>query len=323
MPSFDGGQWLGTQKVQASDLAGKVVLVDFWDYTCLNCLRTLPYLREWNKRYRNDNFVIVGIHSPAYSFSGESKNITDAMARLGVTWPVLNDSNHTLWKHWNAQAWPTEMLFDQQGHLVSTQIGEGNYPKTEAEIQRLIKAGNPHAALPPLMALLPQDSYDKPGAVCYPQTAEVVMQATRIADAPSFGNPAQDLEYVDRGGHQDGSVYLTGYWHTTREAVVSGGGNNTFILPYHAIEVSTVLKPDGRSTRVTVMQDGKPIVREDAGADIRYDSTGASYVNVDSPRSYQLLMNKAFGNHELVLKPDGNIGIYEIAFESCEVPASR
>ena len=321
MPSFDGATtWLGSP-IQAGDTAGKVVLVDFWDYTCLNCLRTLPYLREWYKRYHDDNFIIIGVHSNAYSFSGEEKNITAAMSRLGVTWPVANDNHGTLWKRWGAKAWPTEFLFDQQGRLVDTNVGEGNYQHTESEIQQLIHRVKPGATLPPLMALLPQDSYAKPGAICYPQTAEVVMQNTEVADAPPSGDPSQNLEYNDRGGHKDGSVYLNGFWHATREAIVAENGRTSFTLPYHAIEVSTVMRPDGGSTRVSVAQDGKPVAHEDAGRDIQYDASGNSYVTVDVGRSYQLLMNKKFGQHELVLQPSGGVGIYEIAFESCEVPA--
>jgi thiol-disulfide isomerase/thioredoxin len=321
MPSLDGGSaWIGS-KLQSTDLRGKVVLVDFWEYTCLNCLRTLPYLREWYKRYQSEGLVIVGVQSPEFTFSGQVKPTSDAAQRLDVTWPVVIDDRHAIWNRYDVKVWPTEMLFDQQGRLVTTHLGEGGYPEMEREIQKLIHVDHPQATMPQPMALLPQDSYDKPGAVCYPQTSEILVEAGAIANAPSFGNPSQDLEYSDRGSHKDGAVYLDGFWRNTREAVVFGGGKGSLLLPYHAIEVQVVMTPGHSSSRVNVEQDGKPIAREDAGEDVQYDSNGRSYVSVNASRAYQLLMNKAFGQHELRLQPDGaGLAVYDIAFESCEAP---
>ncbi|HTU69024.1 MAG TPA: redoxin family protein [Candidatus Baltobacteraceae bacterium] len=325
MPSFDGGSaWFDSPPLQPSALRGKVVLVDFWEYTCLNCLRTLPYLREWYKRYHDDGFTIVGVQSPEFDFSGQPKNVEEGAKQLGITWPVIVDPNHTIWSRYGVEVWPTEMLFDQQGRLVDVNTGEGNYQLTESKIQALLRAGNPSLALPPLMALLPQDNYDKPGAVCYPMTPEILTGRAPIADAPSFGNPATDLDYADRGGnHRDGAVYLDGYWHANPEGVFFGGGGGYFELEYHAIQVSVVMSPGRGPSRVDVSEDGAPVPREDAGADLQYDASGKSYVLVDAPRAYDLIMNKNFGHHDLRLSPQGyDVGIYDIAFESCEVPGA-
>lgn len=323
MPSFDGAtQWIGTPALTPAALRGKIVLVDFWEYTCLNCLRTLPYLREWYKRYSGDGLVIVGVHTPEFSFSGEPKQIADATKRLGVDWPVAVDDRRAIWNRYGINVWPTEMLFDQQGRLVETQIGEGNYPQTERNIQALIRADRKNAVLPPLMALLPQDSYDKPGAVCYPHTPEVLIENTPVADAPQFGNPSEDIQYADRATHKDGGVYLDGYWHATKEALVFGGGSGYFLMPYRAIEVTAVLTPERGTARVNVLQDDKPLARENAGADIRYDSSGTSYLNVDTSRAYRVVMNNLYGAHELKLVPQGaGVAVYDVAFESCEIPS--
>ncbi len=323
MPSFEGAtSWLGTPPLTTSDLRGKIVLVDFWEYTCTSCLRTLPYLHEWYKRYRDDGFVIVGIQTPEFTFSGEAKQVSDAMKRLDITWPVALDDGRAVWNRYGINVWPTEMLFDRDGHLIETQVGEGNYPQTERNIQTLIRASNKNAVLPAPMALLPQDSYDKPGAVCYPHTPEVVIENTPVADAPQFGNPSEDLQYADRSAHRDGGVYLDGYWHATKEALIFGGGSGYFLMPYRAIEVRVVLTPERSPTRVNVLQDDKPLPRHDAGADVRYDSSGASYVSVDASRSYGIVMNKSYGAHELKLVPQGaGLGVYDVAFESCEIPS--
>ncbi|MBV8636653.1 MAG: redoxin family protein [Candidatus Eremiobacteraeota bacterium] len=323
MPAFDGAtQWIGTPPLSPAQLRGKIVLVDFWEYTCLNCLRTLPYLREWNKRYGSDGLVIVGVQTPEFSFSGEASQVSGAMKRLGIDWPVALDDRRAIWNRYGINEWPTEMLFDQQGRLVETQIGEGNYPQTERNIQALIRVDRKGAALPQPMALLPEDSYDKPGAVCYPHTPEVLIENTPVADAPRFGNPAEDIEYADRSAHKDGGVYLDGYWHATKEALVFGGGSGYFLMPYRAIEVTAVLTPGHGTTRANILQDDKPLARDDAGADVRYDSSGTSYVNVDTSRAYRIVMNKTYGAHELKLVPQGaGVAVYDVAFESCEIPS--
>lgn len=327
MTSFDGAtQWLNSPALTPADLRGKVVLVDFWEYTCLNCLRTLPYLREWYKRYHNDGFVIIGVHTPEFGFSGQPSEVESNAKRLDVTWPIALDDSRTIWNHYGINVWPTELLYDQSGRLVESQIGEGNYPYTESKIQTLLKAANPSLSLPPVMALLPQDSYDKPGAVCYPQTAEVLVGHQPIADKPTFSDPSvPDIQYHDPGSHRDGAIYLDGYWHTTQEAVEFGGGSGYFAMTYHAIEVTAVMRPGrGGSTRVAVTQDGKPLAQADAGSDVHYDTSGMSYIDVDASRSYHIVENKAFGTHDLHLSPQGyGLGIYDVDFESCEVPGAH
>jgi thiol-disulfide isomerase/thioredoxin len=324
--SFAGGaSWLNSASLEPAQLRGKVVLVDFWEYTCINCLRTLPYLREWYRRYRDDGFVIVGVHAPEFDFSAKRENVEVAAKRLGVTWPVVLDNQFVIWKRYGNAIWPHEYLFDQEGRLAESTEGEGGYPQTETKIQTLLKAANPQLMLPRVMALLPQDSYDKPGAVCYPHTEELLVGRRPIADATAFNTPAQDTHYANTAADpQDGAIYLQGYWHLSSEAAVSGESGGYFTLRYHAIQLIAVMKPEnGGSIRVNVTQDGSPLAKSDAGKDVRYDAEGSSYVMVDAPRAYDVVMNARFGQHVLKLAPQGyGVGIYDVAFESCEVPAS-
>ena len=333
VPPLDGGtSWIGSSRLTAGDLRGKVVLVDFWEYTCINCLRTLPYLHECYQRYHDDGFTIIGVHVPEFNFSHDDKNVTAAVTRLGITWPVVLDDDFVIAKRYQFSEWPQELLFDQNGNLVETHRGEGNYQETETKIQELLRAEHPNLTLPPVMALLPQDSYDKPGAVCYLQTPETYVgpwHGTKIADAPvsRFSDPSRDVLYADQTSeHKDGSVYLQGYWHVSPrgDAMISGGGDGYAAIRYHAIQVVTVMTPDpGTSMRVDVTQDGKPLAKDDAGADVRYDSSGTSYVTVDAARAYDVVMNAKFGSHELHLVPQKfGLGVYSFAFESCEIPKS-
>ncbi len=137
MQDFDGGSgWINGTPITPGDLRGKVVLVDFWEYTCLNCLRTLPYLREWYRRYHDRGFVIVGVHAPEFDFSAKRSNVVAAARRLDVTWPIVLDDRFTIWKRYGNNLWPHEYLYDRDGRLVESVLGEGAYPQTEARFKR-------------------------------------------------------------------------------------------------------------------------------------------------------------------------------------------
>ena len=323
-----GGGWLNSAPLSRDALLGKVVLVDFWEYTCINCLHTLPYLKEWNRRYKDHGLVIIGIHTPEFAFSADAANVADATKRLGVDWPVLLDPNRTLWGRFDNNIWPHEFLYDQGGKLIDDIQGEGNYQYTEGKIQAAIRSHDPQFSAPALMPLLPQDNYTKPGSVCYPHTPEVqagIMRGPGPANLARYMNPAADNNFSDSGSHQDGVIYLRGFWRTTDQAVVSAANDAAAALSYHAIQVVAVMRPeDGRPNRVNVTQDGVPVPRQDAGADIRYAQDGASYVDVEAARAYDLIMNKHFGQHELALSPQRyGLGLYSFDFESCEVGSDR
>jgi thiol-disulfide isomerase/thioredoxin len=322
VPSFEGNTgWLNSAPLSPASLGGKIVLVDFWEYTCVNCLRTIPYLRDWYRKYKDDGLVIVGVHSPEFDFSAESANVAAASKRLGVTWPVVLDNNFTIWKRFHNDGWPHEYLYGPDGTLVESISGEGRYQETEAKIQSLILASDPHAKMPPIMALLPQDSYDKPGAVCYPMTPEILLERTRVANATALNRGPQDSHYQDDpSSHRDGAIYLEGYWRATPDAVISASSDGYLSLRYHAIQILSVMKPEqGGSTRVDVTQDGHPIARNEAGADLRFDASGGSYVDVDAARAYELVNNARYAQHDIRLTPQRyGVGIYSFAFESCE-----
>jgi thiol-disulfide isomerase/thioredoxin len=323
IPDFSNGTgWLNSSGLTPRDLQGKVVLVDFWEYTCVNCLRTLPYLRAWYDRYHHDGFEIVGVHTPEFGFSGDRGNVEAATRRLKIDWPVVLDSDREIWTRYENHSWPNEYLFDQSGRLVDRISGEGGYEATESKIQSLLKAGDAKLTLPPVMALLPQDNYTKPGAVCYLHTPEVLVSHAKIANASAAVNHGRDSTYVDDGAKRtDGAIYLQGSWHLTGDAAISAGGAAYLAMRYHAIQVVAVLSPSkGTSERIDVTQDGEPLAKADAGDDIAYDSSGMSYVTVDAPRAYDVVTNAKMAFHEIRFAPQqpGAVDVYSFAFESCE-----
>jgi cytochrome c biogenesis protein CcdA/thiol-disulfide isomerase/thioredoxin len=140
MPSFEGAtQWFNSPPLTSGSLRGKVVLVDFWTYSCINCLRTLPYLKAWDEKYRDQGLVIIGVHTPEFAFEKDPRNVGQAIRDLGVKYPVVMDNRYAIWNAYNNQYWPAHYLVDAEGHIRDQHFGEGAYDETERMIQTLLK----------------------------------------------------------------------------------------------------------------------------------------------------------------------------------------
>ncbi len=324
-PEFPKGiTWLNSPPLTLKQLRGKVVLVDFWEYTCVNCIRTLPYVREWHRRYRDKGLVIIGVHTPEFAFAKQVANVRKAAADFGLEYPIAVDSDYKIWNAYHNQYWPAKYLIDRNGAIQYTHFGEGSYGNTEAKIQELLKQIHPHVTLPPVMeALRPEDTE---GAVCYPSTPELYAGALRgsLGSQPA-GN--SDPLYQDPGNHEDGVLYARGAWAQGPESLVharqTASPQDYVALKYHALGANAVLKPErGKPIRLYVEQDGNPLAKADRGEDIRYDTADRSYVLVDQPRMYRLTKNAKFGTHELkLLAAEEGLGLYSFTFITCTAGA--
>ncbi len=138
-PAFTGiEKWLNSEPLTLEQLRGKVVLVDFWTYTCINCIHTLPYVKRWHEAYKDKGLVVVGVHTPEFPFERLTPNVQQAIERYGITYPVAQDNRYATWKTYNNIYWPAFYLVDKQGRIVYTHFGEGRYQETEAAIQKLL-----------------------------------------------------------------------------------------------------------------------------------------------------------------------------------------
>lgn len=138
-PEFQGiDTWLNSQPLKLEDLRGKVVLVDFWTYTCINCLNHLPYVKDWNAKYKDKGLVVVGVHTPEFAYEKSTKNVQEAIKRLQIEHAVAQDNSYATWKAFNNQYWPAVYLIDKQGRIVYSHFGEGSYGETEKKIQSLL-----------------------------------------------------------------------------------------------------------------------------------------------------------------------------------------
>lgn len=317
--------WINSKPLSMKELRDKVVLIDIWDYTCVNCIRTLPYIKDWYEKYADKGLVIIGVHAPEFRFARERANVEAAIKEFGITYPVVMDNDFLIWQSYANSYWPRKYLIDKQGAIRYDHAGEGGYAQTEQKIQELLREINPNVELP---AVSPDtSSASAPGKVCYPMTPELYLgfQRGRIGNREGY-KPGKVVEYAEPAKLVDGFVYARGSWLNEAEALIHGRETSEpedyIAIRYHAIEVNAVIKPErGEPYKVWVMQDGKWVRPEDAGSDLRFTEGGESYLEITEPRMYRIVNNASYGAHDLTLSSaSDDFGIYAFTFGACAVP---
>ena len=341
-PELAPGVWLNHAPLTLKGLRGHVVLVDFWDYTCVNCLRTLPYLVEWWRRYQDKGLTIIGVHAPEFTFARSADFVRQAMQDYGVTYPVVLDNEHRTWYAFANRFWPAKYLIDQDGYLRYKRFGEGHYDETEAAIQGLLRERQPDVALPDVMPALRAE--DAPGAVCYRPTPELYAGAERgdLANAEGY-RPGKVVTYADPGEYEERRFYAVGAWGSDDEALRAAGPDATLILPYAAAQVNAVLAPNlspapsptrgggeysppslvGKGAgglgppRLYLTQDGAPLAAGQAGEDVHL-AGGEAWVEVDRPKMYNVVVNPTVERHILRLRAaTPGVAVYAFTFVTC------
>jgi cytochrome c biogenesis protein CcdA/thiol-disulfide isomerase/thioredoxin len=246
-PDFEGiSHWLNTEPLSLNELRGKVVLIDFWTYSCINCLRTLPHLEEWDRQYRSKGLVIVGVHTPEFAFEHDLGNVRAAVGKLDVRYPVALDNGYKTWNAYSNQFWPAEYLLDQQGHVRHIHFGEGEYDKTEQDIRLLLRAGGRSA--------LPKPVRERDTTPTGDITPESYLGYFRI-DRYSGSQLSADVErdyHFPTSLERDHFAY-DGNWTVESERIVAGDGAR-LRLHFHARQVNLVL---GGKGVVAVIVDGR------------------------------------------------------------------
>ena len=219
-PDFVGNQrWFNTpggRPLSLESLRGKVVLVDFWTYTCINCLRTLPYLEAWDKRYRSDGLVIVGVHSPEFPFERDAGNVQAAIEREGIRYPVAQDNKLATWDAWGNQYWPAEYLIDARGQVRDAHFGEGEYDRTEMNIRALLKeAGHPNPG-----AMADPKGAVHPTRLATPETYLGLARAERFDPPPLQGTHT----YAQPSKLATSHFALAGTWEESAVAATARAG---------------------------------------------------------------------------------------------------
>ena len=321
-----GRVWLNSTPLSFRQLRGRAVLVDFWDYTCVNCIRTLPYVQAWHERYREKGLTVIGVHTPEFTFAQYESNVERGIREFGLTYPVVIDSNREIWKAFANRYWPTKYLLDQEGYLRYGHFGEGGYAECEQVIQELLREINPAVELPPIMEALREE--DHAGAVCYRASGELYLghRRGRIGNEGGFKED-QIGDYSFNGQPEENFFYAEGRWASTAEYFeAADSGRHTLRLKYEASAVNLVMaSPHAPSAEVVILQDGKPLTRQQATRDTRFrpgTQAEESYAVVDSARMYFLVDNHESGVHELQLRCSSGVAAFAFTFTSCVDPVA-
>jgi len=322
-----GRVWLNSTPLSFRQLRGRAVLVDFWDYTCVNCIRTLPYVQAWHERYRDKGLTVIGVHTPEFTFAQYESNVERGIHEFGLTYPIVIDSNREIWKAFANRYWPTKYLLDKDGYLRYGHFGEGGYGECEQVIQELLQEIDPTLELPQLMD--PVREEDHMGAVCHRATGELYLgnRRGRIGNEGGFKED-QIADYAFTGTLEENFFYANGRWASTAEYFEAvEDGPHALRLKYEAAAVNLVMaSPHVPSAEVVILQDGKPLTEKQATRDthFRQSKTGEreSYVPVNSARMYFLVDNHEFGGHELELRCSPGVAAFAFTFTSCVDPVA-
>src|SRR6478672_241705 len=228
LPPLRAERWVNSPPLTSEGLRGKVVLVDFWEYTCVNWIRTSPYVKTWNRMYAPFGLVVIGVHAPEFEFGKDAGNIDRGIRDHELTYPIAIDNDFAIWRAFGNDAWPATYLFDTRGRLVQRWAGEGSYDEIEREIRRLLVAAKPGIHLP-----------------------AVSEEASTFAKAgqPSYIGITNET-YIGAERREPGAVTLKGDWHTDRQYVELKKGSGQIVLPFTGGEVNLVMQPGSSGSAV-------------------------------------------------------------------------
>lgn len=303
-PEITAGAWLNSKSLKIAQMRGKVLLIDFWTYSCVNCQRTLPYLRRWHEKYAKKGLVIIGVHTLEFAFEKDADNVKSAVEKYGIKYPVAVDSEYKTWASYKNKWWPRKLLVDKSGIIVYDHAGEGAYTETERKIAELLgikekindASGNEnetHASAlkitPELYCGLLRNPGLGNGVVCMP------------GDCGSYSDPKH---------HRADTIYLDGEWSQHDEFLLHEKRKGYLVLKYTASEVNAVM--DSGKARVEVLLNDKPLKKEEAGTDIMFEN-GRSFVIVTKPDLYNLV-KRNHGTNEIKIVTEDKLKIFAFTF---------
>jgi len=288
LPSLRGAiEWLNSPPLTAAGLRGKVVLVEFWTYTCINWRRTLPYVHAWAEKYRDQGLVVIGVHTPEFGFEKDVDNVRPAAKEIGVDYPIAVDSDYAIWRAFSNQFWPALYFVDAQGRIRHHQFGEGEYQRSEVVIQQLLAEAG-HAGLSHELV-----SVDARGVEAAADWRSLKSPETYVGyeQTHNFASPegaVLDESHVYTVPARLGlnAWALSGNWTIGKEATVLGGPNGRIAFHFHARDLNLIMAPSKRGAvvRFRVLIDGRP-----PGAVHGSDADDQGQGTVTEPRMYQLI----------------------------------
>jgi cytochrome c biogenesis protein CcdA/thiol-disulfide isomerase/thioredoxin len=288
LPELSGATaWINSPPLTPASLRGKVVLVDFWTYSCINCLRTLPYIKAWNEKYKDSGLVIIGVHTPEFPFEKDESNVRKAVHDLGILYPVAMDNDYRIWRNFHNEYWPADYFIDATGKIRFHHFGEGAYEESENWIRTLLEEAN-HKVLPQTVTQVAATGAEAAPDSDDVQSPETYVGYDRAQDFASPGGLNQDDPQIYRtpGDLKLNQWAFAGKWKDGGQIATSLVSGNSISYRFHARDLHLVLGPpvDGKPVRYRVTIDGNA-PGADHGVDIDADGFGV----VTENRLYQLV----------------------------------
>jgi len=311
-------EYINTKPISIGDLKDKVVLVDFWTYSCINCIRTIPHLNEWYDKYSDKGLVILGIHTPEFEFEKNSDNVKSAVQKFGIKYPVLQDNDKKTWKEYENRYWPRKYLIDDEGYIRYDHIGEGAYQETEKVIQALLLERAAHLGIRNIN-LNSSQSIDSNPKLEYQDVNFSKVQSPELYFGYQFArDPLGNIEgfkpnqivFYELPNNSElklNSIYLNGKWKNNPDHMELESNNGSILLKYNSKSVNIVA---GGKGNFTVVQDGKVITN-----DLSKDASAGGEFMIDGQRLYNLVTNKEYGEHTIGIDVEGKgFQIYTFTF---------
>jgi thiol-disulfide isomerase/thioredoxin len=305
-------RWINSEPLKINELKGKVVLVDFWTYTCINCIRTLPYLKAWDEKYRDAGLVIVGVHTPEFNFEKKYENVLNSVNDYGIKFPVAMDNNYVTWQLYQNRYWPHKYLVDMDGYIRYDHIGEGNYEETEKMIQELLNERMERMKEKDKInySITPADPAADFSKI---NTPEIYFgyEMTR----GNLGNikPQPGTSKYSFGGKVEKNyAYVSGEWKNNEDNLELVSDSGEIILVYDAKRANIVA--EATDSRINVMMDNIYLNEETKGFDVVFENN-RSVVHVSGSDLYSIANASDYGEHYLSMRVNGKgFRIYTFTF---------
>ncbi len=287
-PDFVGiKEWINSKPLTIDELKGKVVLIDFWTYTCINCIRTLPYLKRWHEKYAKSGLVIIGVHSPEFGFEKDVENVRKAVKDLGIQYAVAVDSDQETWDAYANKYWPSKYLIDKDGYVALVHNGEGDYSEIEKRIQDAL--GVKGKSENEVYQVYMNDQS--------PETYTGVLKNLGLGSGLACDKDGCNV-YVDPDYHERDVIYPNGQWEQETDCLELKKAPGQLTYRFSARQVNVVMGPIGDAVSAQIMVDGKK----------------TSSIKVDRYRMYTLYEEKKYSEHEITIFFDGLVKVYAYTF---------
>jgi thiol-disulfide isomerase/thioredoxin len=306
LPKIETENWLNVEVTP--EVEGKVVLIDFFSYSCVNCLRTIPHLRQLHRKYAAKGLIIIGVHTPEFEFEKDIENVKNAIEEQKITWPVAVDNTHEIWQQFSNKYWPTKYLANEKGKIIYNHVGEGNYLETENQICQLLG-----------LELTAKEDFklDDPleNSFCIKPTPETYLGYHR-------GKPQQDSEliydsiytFAKTESLEDDRFSLSGQFILMADYVESQNFNSKIHLRFNATEINLVVIPNGEQCTLELTIDGSPMLKKHYGKDLNEDGR----LVVDKQKMYNILKSKEGVSAEISISAfEGNFRAFAFTFSGC------